>query len=108
MAYSAQKTISGPWLFQKPIIMISGIGHTGGHSRANTVVPGCFLRGAAVTQCSVSKTKKIRVCVSAQTTAMLGTFSKRGIVVCGSLTLLLLMKPGDEELTNETQVQATS
>lgn len=43
--------------------------------------PRAFLLGSAVTQCTVSKTKRIRACVSAQTTAMLGTLSKQGIVV---------------------------
>lgn len=61
--------------------MISCIIHTGGHSRVNTVVLGHFSWGVAVTQDTASKTTKVRVCVSAQTTATLGTFSKQGIVV---------------------------
>lgn len=53
-----QKTVSGTRLLQKPVIMISCILQPGGHSHVNTVVPGHFVGGVAVTQGSVSKQRK--------------------------------------------------
>lgn len=75
-----QKPVRGTWLPQKPVITVPDIVHTGWHSRVHTVVLQQFW-GVAVTHCVVSKTKTVRICVSAQTTAMFGTFNKQGIVV---------------------------
>lgn len=69
------------WLLQKPVIMVTYMVHAGWHSHVNTVVLRHFFWRVSVAQCTVSKTKRVRVCVSAQTTVMLGTFSKQGLVV---------------------------
>lgn len=76
-----QKTVSGTRFLQNPVITIPDMVHTGWHGHVHTGVLRQFFWGVAVTQCTVSKTKTIRICVSAQTTAMFGTLSKQEIVV---------------------------
>lgn len=63
----------------KPIIMIPYIVRTGWHRDVNTGVLGHLLQGWCNSVQSVNQ--KIRVCVSLQTTAMLGMFSKQGTVL---------------------------